>query len=105
VNAETIDVTNMDSSGWRELLDGTKSWEFTAEALWLSTATTSKQDELRTALSSGTRQWFKFQNSTAAGSQTFQGWGYVSRWNLTADQSDVQIHNLSISGDGSIAES
>jgi predicted secreted protein len=56
VNAETIDVTNMDSSGWRELLDGTKSWEFTAEALWLSTAATTKQDDLRSALSSGARQ-------------------------------------------------
>lgn len=105
VTADTIDATNFGSSGWGENIDGIKRWTVTAEALWASTAFTSQQDNLRTALSSGVRQWFKIRNSTGTGSQTFQGWGYVNSWTLAAGVEDIQLHNFGITGDGALTES
>lgn len=104
----SIDATSFDSSGYKQVIDGIKAWKMTAQAIVLSTSGTNyaQQSTLRAALKAGTREWFKFQNSTAAtGSQTFQGWGYVTSWKQAGTLTDVQLHDFAVDGDGPLTES
>ena len=105
VNRDLIDATSFDSSGWREVITGTANWTLNVETVFLSTASSGKQDDLRVALSSAARQHFKIMNSTAGGSQTWQSWGYVTGWDLGGALSDIQVHNFTVAGDGKLAES
>jgi hypothetical protein len=101
-----IEATNFDSSGHYEMIDGIDAWEIRADALVLSTAGTNyaQQASLRSALSGHTRKYFQVQNSTAAGSQTYKGFGYVTSWKQGGNVTDVQLHNFVIKGDGKYTE-
>ena len=106
VRRAMIDVTSFDSSGWTERYPSLASWEFTAQTLALATGATQEQDTLRSALSSETRKYLFVKNSTAtSGPYTWNGWGYVSGWDLSADESSPQIHNFIFTGDGKLNES
>jgi predicted secreted protein len=106
VSRSMVDVTSFDSSGWTERYPGMGTWEFTCQTLALATGATQEQDTLRSALSSETRKYLFVKNSTAAsGSQTYRGWGYVSGWDLSGDESSPQIHNFTFTGDGKLNES
>lgn len=104
VTRDTADATNFDSSGWRETMPTIASWTLTAEALTLSTAATSQQDELRGYLGSETRSWFTVLNSTVAGSWAWKGWGYVTNWSVGGGLEDVQVTNFEVTGDGKLNE-
>jgi len=97
------DATSFDSSGWTERLPVKRDWSLTCEALWLTTGATKQQDELRGALTGGTRKYFTIGASTA--DQLFAGWGYVGQFTLSGDVNDVALHNFSIQGDGALTES
>lgn len=101
-----LDATNFDSSGNYEMLDGTRKWEARAEALVLSTADTNygQQATLRGALSGHSRKWFQIDNSTAAGTQRYTGFGYVTSWKQAGTKDDIQLHNFVIRGDGKYTE-
>lgn len=101
-----IDATNFDSSSHYEMLDGIDSWEIRADALVLTTAGTNyaQQSALRTGLSGHTRKYFQVQNSTATGSQTYKGFGYITSWQQGGSVTDVQLHNFVIKGDGKYTE-
>ena len=108
VSNATIAVTHQDSSAWTERLTGTRSWTFRAAMVWLSTAATHKQSQLRGMLSSGKRNWFEFRNSTGTGTtgtQTFKGWGFMQNWAWNGDIENVQLFNVAVEGDGKITES
>jgi predicted secreted protein len=104
VTRDTADATNVDSSAWRETIPTIASWTMTAEALTLSTAATSMQDEARGYLGGETRAYWWFLNSTAAGAWTQRGWGYVTNWSMGGGLEDVQVSNFEITGDGKLTE-
>jgi len=106
VTGDVVDVTNFDSGGWRESLDGVKGWTISAESLMCGStiAASVSQDELRTALSSGTRQCFWAYDSTATGSHIFWGNGYVAGWTLGGELEGAVMHGFSITGDGTLTE-
>ena len=107
VDRSLIDVIHQDTGSWVEHFSGHATWSLTADAMIFSTAATQEQDTLRSALSSEARQYFTIQNSTdsTGDSSWFQrGYGYVTGWSWTGDQSSPQVHNFSITGDGALAE-
>jgi len=105
VSRSMIDVTSFDSSGWTERYPGFASWELTCQTLALATGATQEQDTLRDALSSETRKYFSVANSTVtSGPYLYRGWGYVSGWDLSGDESSPQIHNFTVTGDGKLQE-
>ena len=102
VDESLADATSFDSSGWTEQFPVKKSWNMTCEALWLTTGATKQQDELRGAISSGTRKYFTLGPSSA--DQLFSGWAYVGQWTLGGDVNDIHLHNFSVQGDGTLTE-
>ena len=103
VTRDMIDVSSFDSSGWVERYNGNASWGLTAETLVISTAGTQEHDTLRSGLSSGTRQYFIIANSTGT-SLEYSGWGFVSGWTQSGDESSPQVHNFTVTGDGALTE-
>lgn len=107
VTVGNIPVTHQDSSAWTERLTGTRDWTFRAAMVWLSTAATHKQSQLRSMMSSGKRNWFTFRNSTGTGttgSQTFKGWGFLRNWRWNGDIDQPQLFDVEVEGDGKITE-
>ena len=107
VSAEPIEVTNNDSGGYRENVDGIKEWDFTADALMVSTNATAEHENIRSYLSTATRRWFAMAND-AVGSTGYhwQGYAYVSGWGLSMGETrGVQLNNFSLVGDGVLVES
>lgn len=104
-NAE-MDATSFDSSGFFQMLDGIKKTSFKCETLVLSTAATlyPQQNSLRAAAIGGTRKFFFYKNSTGVGSQTFQGFGYVTQWTQKGTQTDVQLGDFAVVFDGKYSE-
>ena len=104
INRPEIDVGHFDSSGYIETLPGMAKGTLTAETLFLSTAATSQQDELRGYLSSGTRRYFFVKNTTGTNSQTFKGWGFVTNFEWSGDLESPQLSNFQIAFDGKVTE-
>lgn len=104
-NAE-MDATSFDSSGFFQMLDGIKKTSMKAEVLVLSTAATlyPQQNALRAAAIAGTRKFFLYKNSTAVGSQTFQGFGYVTQWTQKGTVTDIQMGDFAVTFDGKYTE-
>ena len=106
-NHATIPVTNFDSSGWEQVISGTRNWGLTAETLMLSTVGSTTHADLRDLLSSGIRQWYKVSNTSTSGTAgfNFMGYGYVEDWDASGEEAGPQIQNFSIKGDGAYTES
>ena len=105
VDRSDITVAHQESSGWNMRLPGIATWSLTANTVYLSTAATiNEQDTLRTSLTGETRKYYMLKNSTAAGSQTFSGWGYVTGYGISGGLESPQLHNFTIMGDGKITE-
>jgi hypothetical protein len=106
VDRSDIATSHQESSGWTIRLPGIATWGVTAGCVYLSTAATvNEQDTLRTALTGETRKWFDISNSTAAGSQTWKGYGYVTQFVFNGDPESPQLHTFAIAGDGKLTES
>jgi len=106
VERPDIATSHQESSGWVIRFPGDASWSLTAGCLFLSTgATVNEQDTLRSALTGETRKWFQIDNSTASGSQTWKGYGYVTGFAFNGDRTSPQLHNFTIQGDGKLTES
>ena len=105
VDRSDIMVVHQESSAWNMRLPGIATWSMTANTVYLSTAATiNEQDTLRASLTGATRKYYMLKNSTAAGSQTFSGWGYVTGYGISGGLESPQLHNFTIMGDGKITE-
>ena len=106
VDRSDIVTSHQESSGWAIRLAGSASWGLTAGCVYLSTAATvNEQDTLRTALTGGTKKWFDIANSTAAGSQSYKGYGFVTQFVFNGDPESPQLHTFAVAGDGKLTES
>lgn len=102
VTEDMADATQFGTTGWSEFLPVKKGWTFTCEAIYLSTGATKQQDELRSALGSGTRKYVQLYASTS--DQVYKGFAYVGGWDLGGNVNDIAIHNFSLTGDGALTE-
>jgi hypothetical protein len=105
LTAGAIDFSDFDSSGWTDTMSGQRAWSMSAEAVFLSTAATSQQDELRTAALAGSTKYFVVHTSTAASGAEFSGWGWVSNFNISGDMEGVALTGFEITGSQALTES
>ena len=99
---DLIDATSNDSSGFAEFIQGTASWNFTAEALYVPSSA-NVQFLARNAWSSGSSMAFIFMPSTAAsGTYVFTGTGLIEDWDLGGEQSGAFAINISGRGTGGL---
>ena len=97
VTQDVIDVTSNDSSGWRSILPGTRSWRATAEALYVP-STADAGYLVRNALSSGSSMAFLFQPSTGT-AYSYTGTAHIGSWEIAGnDPSGAFAFSVEIEG-------
>jgi predicted secreted protein len=98
VNASLINVTSHDSSGWEDNIVGIRSWEGTADVVYLSTG--AGQAALRTTLTTATPNLvnFSFKQSTSDSAKKWQGAGYVTSWDVSHGTDEAILGTISFRG-------
>jgi len=103
VNQETIDVTNKDSSGRKEFINGVKSWTLDCEAFTTSSGETVSGDTSIAALEAGTKIYVQFRDGSGqASAKKYTGYGYITSIGVNANVGEFSTYSLSIAGTGAL---
>lgn len=103
-SAEELDATQRGTFGsakWREVLPGTKSWQFTASLR--RDRDDPVQSILKSAFNSGTKLSVRFTEPTGDDQWTEEGDAYVMSFRKTEPREDVVQLDLTIVGSGALS--
>lgn len=104
VDMDAIDVTNKDSSGWRDLLAGVRSWNASGSG-FLAWDATKGADDLYDAITNRSSVSIRFTTGEVSGDTTFDGDGYLTSLEMTGGVEDGATFSFTIEGDGALTES
>jgi TP901-1 family phage major tail protein len=103
VNQETIDVTNKDSSGRKEYINGVKSWTLDCEAFTTSSGETVSGDTSIAALEAGTKIYVQFRDGSGqASAKKYTGYGYITSIGVNANVGEFSTYSVLIAGTGQL---
>tara|TARA_R100001086_G_scaffold199785_3_gene115991 strand:- start:2200 stop:2643 length:444 start_codon:yes stop_codon:yes gene_type:complete len=109
ITQETIDITNKESNGRKQFLNGVSSWTVDCDALFTqgsSNAETINPATLYTALDNGNRVHLEFTTTdTTAGANTYSGYGFITSLSMNAAVGEWATYSVSIQGDGQLTKS
>ena len=104
ISMETRDTSTKDSAGWRELLEGQKSWSLSGDGLVVySLAGAEGFTDLFGYLGGRTNLYVKF-GSTASGEKYYSGRGFVTSLDQEAGVEDNVTFSFSFEGTGVLTE-
>lgn len=105
VSRDVRDITTKDSSAWRELLTGLKSWSLSGEGLVTYNTETDidKPNDLYTLLNNGTKIKVKF-GTTNAGDYDYTGDCYITSYEQEAGVEDNNTYSFSLEGTGALTQ-
>ena len=103
MNVDTIDISTKDSSGFRDLLGGQKSFSLSADGLmdFAGVAGDTEVDELFDQMMARTAVTFTFALATPAG-YTITGSGFLTSLEISGGTEDAPTYSCSIEGSGSL---
>ena len=103
ISADEIDQTNKDSGGWKSIIQGTRSWSVSADAMYQNEAEASKK--------AFTDFFAKvFVELTIAGALNadanvfYSGEAFVSSLSVNGGTEDQATWSISLTGTGALAE-
>lgn len=98
-----IDATSHDSSGYREIIAGIRSWSGSAGFLYAGAS--SSQEQLVSLLDGGTKSDFEFYpQGTSSGFPIYTGEGYFTSWGLAGPNEDVIDGTVDFAGTGQLTQ-
>ena len=107
INVDTIDISTKDSSGFRDLLGGQKSFSLSADGLmdFNTGAGDTEPDELFNQAMGRTLVTFVFGlASPATGDYTYSGSGFVTSMEYSAGTEDAPTYSVTIEGSGTLTQ-
>ena len=105
VNQETIDVTNKESSGRKEFINGVKSWTLDCEAFSTSSGETVSGDTSIAALEAGTKIYVQFRDGSGqASAKKYTGYGYITSIGVNANVGEFSTYSVSVQGTGTLTQ-
>ena len=102
INGEVIDVTTKDSQGWRELLQGLRSWSMSGEGKF-DDASTFGFEELFAKIEARTAVTIRFTDETL-GETYYEGGAFVTSLEKTAPLEDATTFSFTFEGTGALTE-
>lgn len=102
VNGATVDVTDKDSSGWKEILTGLKDWQISGECE-LNSASTLPASTIFAKISAGTSCAVIFYHSVT-GQLSYSGSGYYTKFEQKGGTEDNIIISWSLMGTGALTQ-
>lgn len=92
VNEEPIDITNHDSSAWRETLAGIRNASFTAETF--EPTTSAVEVDIRGALTGASTLYIVVGLTTSTSASFWSGWGRITTLGYGAPTDGAVAHNI-----------
>ena len=104
VSMETRDTSNKDSAGWRELLEGQKSWSLSGDGLvTYNIASADGYSDLWGYLTARTKLYVKF-GSTTTDEKYYSGQGFLTSLDQEAGMEDNVTYSFSFEGTAALSE-
>jgi TP901-1 family phage major tail protein len=101
---ETRDTSTKDSAGWRDLLEGQRSWSLAGDGLVVYSLTSADgYSDLFGYLNGRTNLYVKFGSVTAA-EKSYSGRGFITSLDQEAGVEDNATFSFSFEGSGALAE-
>jgi predicted secreted protein len=112
VNMSTRDISNKESSGWTESMEGARNWDVSVDGAyaWVDTSdaelTNSADDILKSYIGvSGTRSSVVIRFGTdgsATGDTFYEGTAWLTAFSVSAPTEDTATYSLSFTGTGAL---
>ena len=104
ISMETRDTSTKDSAGWRELLEGQKSWSLSGDGLVVYSLTGADGfSDLYGYLNGRTNLYVKF-GSVGSGEKVYSGRGFITSLDQEAGMEDNTTFSFSFEGTGALTE-
>ena len=109
ISTDEIDQTNKDSSGWKSIIQGTRSWSVSADAMYQNEAEASKKS-FKDFFSNVNNRSKVFVELTIAGASNadsnvfYSGQAYVSSLSVNGGTEDQSTWSISLTGTGALSE-
>tara|TARA_R100001510_G_scaffold42925_2_gene39388 strand:- start:5 stop:436 length:432 start_codon:yes stop_codon:yes gene_type:complete len=107
INVDTIDISNKDSAGFRDIIGGQKSFSLSADGLmdFAGVAADTEPDELFTQMMNRTAVTFVFGlASPASGDYTYSGSGFITSLEYTGGTEDAPTYSVTIEGTDALTQ-
>lgn len=105
VEGDYIDVTSHDSSGWREGLNGTRRWSWTADVVYLSTGAGQAIYRPEFTTSNPGLVNVTFKQSTSNTAKLWKGKTRLTGFTANHDTNDAVLGTLTGEGSGALTRS
>jgi TP901-1 family phage major tail protein len=104
ISMETRDTSTKDSAGWRELLEGQRSWSLSGDGLIVYSLTGADGfHDLFSFLNGRTNLYVRF-GSTKTGEKVYSGRGFITSLDQEAGVEDNATFSFSFEGTGVLTE-
>ena len=101
--ADTIDVTNHDSTGHMETLLGTRRWSAECDVMYLSTGAGQALARIEFSTASPQRVYITLTQTTSLTAKLWKGRAWITGWTASHDQNDAVKGTLRFVGSGALA--
>ena len=111
VNHSTRDISNKESAGWAEAMEGARNWDISVDGAyaWTDTSgsalTNGADDMLNTYIITRTSVVIRFGNVTATtGNIYYEGTAWLTSFSVSAPTEDTATYSLSFTGTGALTQ-
>ena len=111
VNHSTRDISNKESSGWAEAMEGQRNWDISVDGAyaWTNVSGTALTNGADDALNSYiiTRASFiiKFGNTGGStGDVVYEGTAWMTSFSVSAPNEDTSTYSISFTGTGALTQ-
>ena len=109
ISADEIDQTNKDSGGWKSIIQGTRSWSVSADAMYQNEAESSKKafTDFFANVDARTKVFVELTIAGALNADAnvfYSGEAFVSSLSVNGGTEDQATWSISLTGTGALAE-
>jgi len=112
VNMSTRSITNKESSGWDENMEGVRNWDISVDGAyaWTDTGgtalTNGADDLLNSYILTRASFTIKFGNTdtTDVGNTYYEGTAWLTSFSVSAPNEDTATYSLSFTGTGELSQ-
>lgn len=102
INNETIDVSCKDSSGWRDILAGMRSWSMSGDFIFAEDAALNFEDVFddingRTSVTARI-------STEVTGDVYYEGTAYITSASMSGGVEDAQVYSMSLEGTAALSK-
>ena len=109
ISTDEIDQTNKDSVGWKSIIQGTRSWSVSADAMYQNEAEASKKafTDFFANVENRSKVYVELTIAGASNSDAnvfYSGEAYVSSLSVNGGTEDQATWSISLTGTGALSE-